>query len=395
MKLSRRDFVHAACTVAAASLVPAALDQAIAGYRHAAATGGFVISQRNIANVNFTFTPEYAFINTAALNSMNPTLNGASPFDGFSLTPYNQCVDQNGYINIASASGQNVGMNYQSPSTANFSGPWLMQWNGDGRLGHNTFGGPDTYTFTELNLVTSATATFTGSSADIAFSNAFDPTVVASGAVRVVLSAATGGFNANQIYFVISAGLSMTNIRLSATRGGSAIVASAPGSTTLNGTYTRNSNGSWTNRPGIKPYILYNVAGVSSPSLLGGGYLTGGTPVAISSYSWSGGVLTVNTSAHGRPIGDVLNMTFQGSSSAVLANCTTTCTITSATQFTCPFAVDPTPIATPGTFTAFLTNINVIRQADEADQLAGNIFRTAWKREYALLRPSGLRFMNW
>lgn len=43
----------------------------------------------------------------------------------------------------------------------------------------------------------------------------------------------------------------------------------------------------------------------------------------------------------------------------------------------------------------FLRNLRLYRQGDEADLLAGKIFRTAFKQQYVDLLPSAIRFMNW
>lgn len=389
MKLSRRDFVHAGCTIAAVTFA----DVSIAGINNPGSGGsgvGFALSKRSAINVNFTFDDEYMFINSVRLNTVNPTLNGASPFDGFSLNPFPQQIDQNGYINQAAASGQNVRGSFQTPTSANFGGPWVVTWDGDGRISLDTTNGLGTMTWTEANLVTSGTATFTNGNPSIAFANSF------TAGQQVQFQAAVAGFSAFTVYYVIATGLSGTTIQLSATNGGAAIVPNAGITGTLAGTYTKNGNGSWTNVPGQKGRIVVNVSGITAPGAMGFAYAsTGGTPLAVSSYSWAAGLLTVTMSAaHKRQIGSVLNLTLQGTSNSNL-NGTFPATITTGTQFTIPIAVDPTPVVTPGTMTAFITNMQVYRQADEVDLLVGNIFRAPWKQSLVSLNPAALRFMNW
>lgn len=44
---------------------------------------------------------------------------------------------------------------------------------------------------------------------------------------------------------------------------------------------------------------------------------------------------------------------------------------------------------------SYCKNILIERQEDDADRLAGNIFRTGWKQQLVNLNPSAIRFMNW
>jgi hypothetical protein len=386
MKFSRRNFIHAACTVAAVTLIPNKSDAWI----HGQALQTFTPTQRTIINMNLTAGERYPFILMNTSKRCRPKLNGFSPYDGLTLNPFPQQIDQNGYPNVigATAGGGVIGQ-ATYPASANSTGPYIHQSDGDGQIAYTNLSGE---TFTELNLVTPGTATFTSGTANIAFSNAFDPTTVAANGQQVIFLSTVGNITARNLYWVIPTGLSTTNIQVSATRGGSAVVPNANGSATVNGTYTRGGNGNWTNVPGQTAYVVCTATGVAAGELT---YQITNTDSAasISSIVWAAGLVTVTMSAaHNRPNGAQLYLTLLGTSNSAL-NGTFFCTITGTTTFT--FALAGSGSATGGTMCAFITNIRPYRQADESRLLAGNNFRLAWLQSLVDLNPGYLRFMNW
>ena len=160
-------------------------------------------------------------------------------------------------------------------------------------------------------------------------------------------------------------------------------------------TYTKNSNGNWTNVAGKRAYIVMNVTTGGTPASVGlRGLTTGTSSTAISSISWSGGVATVTTSApHGRTVGDILKLTIAGATPAAY-NGTFKSTITGASTFTFPLTSNP-GAGSGGTMRAFVTNIRFYRQADETDLLAGKFFRSGWKQNLVTLNPVAIRPLNW
>lgn len=349
-------------------------------------SGGFVSTSRNIINVNFTFeSTEYPLILRNTLQRVAQSPNPTSPYGGFTLNPWAQDIDQNGYPNQAEASGQNVTGAALLPTTTNFPGPYVMSWDGDGWLGFSGL------TCSELNLVTPGTATFTNGNPQIAFANSF------SAGQRLIFTTSAAAFTANQVYYVVATGLTGSLMELSATQGGAVITPSANTTATVNGTYTKISNCNWQNVAGQSAYVQFNLSGGQSfPNQYTYGFnVDGGTPLAISSYSYNSGTLTVTTSAaHKRPVGSGLWLTFQGTSVAAL-NGTYFATITGASTFTVPIVSDPTPVATPGTMTAFVTNVKVYELQDETDLFNGYVSRKQWRKEIASMHPGALRFMNW
>jgi hypothetical protein len=320
MKISRRDFLHAGCTIAAASLVPTPFQKAQAFFHRGAAGQSFLnplATQRPVLNVNLITSPaDYAFINRLQQGSSFPGPAGTN----FNSVLWNQNIDTTtGYPNTSSVAGHGWGGGFPMAAASNFAGPYVMSWTGGDATFANSAGAT---TFTEANLVTPGTATFTNGNANIAFTNSFDSTVVAGGRQQIIFTTSAAGFTAKQVYYVISTGLSGTNMQVSATAGGAAIIPNAGTTATVNGTYTRVSNGKWQNVAGVNPYIVFNISGTTVPT---------------------GNNFQINT------------------------------------------------LGTNG----FATGFQYYEQADEADLLAGKIFRVGFKQPIVSFNPGAIRFMNW
>lgn len=74
-------------------------------------------------------------------------------------------------------------------------------------------------------------------------------------------------------------------------------------------------------------------------------------PAAISSMSWSGGTVTVTTTApHGMTTSDVVNLTIAGVTPAAYNGYDRICTITGASTFTFPLVSDPGAVTVQGTW---------------------------------------------
>lgn len=221
------------------------------------------LSQRSIVNIGpMTATFDYAFINhyLSGDSSTGPVSND---FNAGTVWP--ALIDANGWPNIVGGvGGVSFGGSFRIPDPANFSGPYVATWAGCGRL---NFG---TGTWAELNLVTPGTGTFTNGLASIGFTNSF------SAGQQVVFSTSgtlPANFSLLTTYYVSATGLSGSAFQVSATNGGTPIVAGSAGSgtQTVNGTYVKNQNGRWTNSfDTITPYILLTLAsgGGSGPQLI-------------------------------------------------------------------------------------------------------------------------------
>lgn len=382
MKFSRRDFIHAGCLAGAIKLSPA-----IAGINNPGSLGGSpfpnpLLSQRNVVNLNFLSEFNYAFI-----NHITPADGTVGPFgSAFSATTntWMQLIDQNGWQNNTAGGTGTFGGGIRWPASANFAGPYVVTWDGDGTFKFLT--GSDVWT--EASTTTTAVGNANG-------------TTTLSGFASVIGVAPGFGISGTGVpgsTTVVSVNyLTKTIVVSAAVTTGSGITF-----TLTNATYTKNSNGNWTNTAGVKPYVVVSNSGFSAPTL--GFYQitsTGRTPASVTSMTWSGGAVTVTTaSPHARPIGSSLNLTFQGATPSTI-NGTFTCTMTGASTFTFPLAVNPGSITGTLTYVAFLTNLQVYRQVDEVDgapvSQGGNglIFRAPFKQAMVNLNPSAIRFLNW
>lgn len=340
----------------------------------------FVPSARNLVNVNIPGTEEYPFILLNRFYGVNPQLNGASPFDGFANSPYPQQVDANGYPYTQQASGQNLPCTIQAPSSANFSGPYVLAWDGEGSVGWSNG------TWVSANNVTSGTATFNGTTT-ISFTNS-----LTANNQRVSFTTSVSGMTAFTVYYVVAA--TGSTIQIATTPGGSPISISA-GTATLQGTFTGTSN-SYVNVAGQSAYIILNNSGYNGGA---GGFTFGASvsaPATVNTITWTGGVATVTMAAgHKRPIGQTLWLALGGNTTSLASlNGPFLCTITGATTLT--FATsDPGTISVVGTMWSYVSNVRVYQLADETSLLAGKTFRTAWLQPYVNLRPSAVRTMNW
>src|SRR5216684_7502329 len=220
MKFSRRAFLSSG--VSLASLMIA--HSAEAGLHLHGSSGGAVagFSQRNIANMEFFQSNNYMFINHIVIGSMGPagaTFQSPNPI-------WNQIIDSGGWPG-ATASGHSFGGGMGMPGADEFSGSYEFRWDGDGTF-RVSLGAA---TWTEQNFVTPGGVTFTNGSANIPWANTF-----VAGQI-VVFDTTVAGFTAWTKYYVITTGLSTTNIQVSATLGGAAKVPSANGSANLFGPY--------------------------------------------------------------------------------------------------------------------------------------------------------------
>lgn len=218
--LSRRELIHAGCTIAGATLVPSFMDQAEAGLRlhgsspAAAPTG---LSQRNVLNVGLlpSITNDYPFINFLA----NGT-NMVSPFGaGFTTTtlPYTALIDANGWVNDAAGNGQAFGGGFQMPDPVNYGGTGLsngtykMKGVGNAQISLNFL--QNTATWTQVGTPTNCSVTFnsggdiivtsTGGASQFVFE--FTLTSSASGPqgvqFRVLATGASGFFVKNIVLY--------------------------------------------------------------------------------------------------------------------------------------------------------------------------------------------------
>lgn len=133
---SRRDFIHAGCTIAGATLAPhfAEAGRLFHGGTPPAAPSS--LSLRNVININdFSFiTNDYAMI-----DHIKPG-TGVFPIPGYtSGKSWPQVLDATGWPNDAAASGQPFTIGFQIPDTANFAGPYILDWDGNGQLNLNFF----------------------------------------------------------------------------------------------------------------------------------------------------------------------------------------------------------------------------------------------------------------
>lgn len=260
MKISRRDFIHAGCLASAITLAPRFLDKAKAGLIHRSSLQNPLLSKRNVVNLNFISEFNYAFI--------NHVISGDSVFGPVSTaftTPgsstWMQLIDQSGYPNNAGASGPTWGGGVRFPKSSDFSGPYVITWDGDGRFALTSG------TWTEASTTTTAVGNANGTTTLSGFSSV----------IGIAPGFGITGTGVPGATTVISVNYSTKTVLVSAT------VTTGTGITfTLtNGTYTKNSNGNWTNTSGIKPYIVVSNSGFASPALVSlNNIATGGTAFA-------------------------------------------------------------------------------------------------------------------
>ena len=289
-------------------------------------------SKRSSVNVDFMeFTNPYIFINY--LMSGQTWLPQDAGFA--SVAPFPQLIDANtGYPNNSAASNLVIRGDYSSGLSADFSGPWVVRWDGDGSLDMSS-GTSDSYT--EVNGA-EASATITSGNVNIVTGT--QNYVVGQ---KITFLATVGNIIAGTEYVIcsIAQGLTTTNIKISTSqanqRAGTFITPNASGSTTItpkgyiHGTGTswnRTSNGRWTKTTptGLPCYVVF----MNNP--------------------------TVNTTTG-------QNVSYYARS------------------------VNGTD--------GYMANMAYYRLEDEDDYLAGNVARRGWKQQVVSLNPASVRFMNW
>lgn len=313
--LNRRDILLSG--VSAAALAWASSAKA---FWHGAPTvTGF--SQRNVVNMGFQSLNSFAMINLFTQGGGNVSPVGAS----WSTTtdPWNRAIGANGWPNISEAGSPSFGGSWTLPGSDEFSGAYVFEWDGDGFIFENS-----NTTWTETNLVTPGGVTFTATNQNIPWTNTF------SAGQPVVFDTTRGNVLANTTYYVSSAGLSTSNIRIADTKahaiaGTNTITPNTSGSANLFGPYQKSSNGRW-----------FNTNGAS------------GTDAQI--------IVT--------PSG------------------------TTGPQNTVPVSFFETNQYGNG---SFANNLRIYQQQDAADMAAGLLFRKAFKQSLVNLNPSAIRFMNW
>lgn len=275
-------------------------------------------SQRSVINMNFLSMNSYAFINHYSSSATTPFGTSYSS----TTNSFGQAIGADGWPNVAEANGAKIGGLINLPGANAFAGPYVIQWQGDGNFWLDSA----PMVWTETNLVTPGGATFTNGQPDITIPT---NTQLAVG-TPIVFDTTAAGFTAWTPYYVLAAGKTNTNIRVTAIRfSTTAKNATASGTlATMYGPYQRSSDGRWKNTQGISgadARIIANVSVTTAPKSLN--VLMNGTDIySLGSYA---------------------------------------------------------------------KNLQVFRLEDEADLLAGKIYRTGFKQPLVDLNPSAIRFMNW
>lgn len=293
-----------------------------------------------------------------------------------------QLIDQNGYPNNSGAGSGGWGGGVRFPASSNFAGPYVITWDGEG---HESFlAGTWTEASTATNLVGNAngTTTLSGFSSVVGIGLQFDVT----------------GTGVSGSTTVVSVNYATNTIIVS----NAVTVGSGVTFTFTNNTYIKNANGSWTAVAGKKAYVVASNSGFASASLVSLNNVTsGGTSISVSSMAWSGGLVTVTTTApHGRPVGYSLYLTFAGATPSSV-NATVLCTVTGGSTYTFALVSNPGAITGTITYVAYCTNIAIYRRADEVDfmptAVGGNglLYRAPFKQAMANLNPAFIRFLSY
>jgi hypothetical protein len=130
---TRRDLLQAGGTIAGGAFLARLVDSTTAG----AATHGSeppFLSQRSVVNLGFLFENNYAFINhlLQADNAFGPIAHGGWFTSG---QTFPALIDANGWPNNSAADNQLWGCQFRVPDPSNFSGPYVLTWQGDGQVG--------------------------------------------------------------------------------------------------------------------------------------------------------------------------------------------------------------------------------------------------------------------
>jgi hypothetical protein len=130
VKLSRRDFVHAGCAAAMATLLPNPLE---ARFPRGSEVPQF--SQRSVINLGFLYDTSYPFINfMKQATNFGPVSSSYFTASG-KLFP--SLIDGEGWPNSALADNEIWGsaVGVIIPDPADFTGQWVITWEGDGQIG--------------------------------------------------------------------------------------------------------------------------------------------------------------------------------------------------------------------------------------------------------------------
>lgn len=346
-----------------------------------------LLSQRNVINIWFPGSEwSYRYIDHMVLGDNMATPYGAAFNAAWSATKtFQQVIDQNGWVNDSTGSGQAWGGGVRLPASSDFPGPYVITWDGDGKC--QWFSPTPTWTEASTSIVRTGNANGTTT-----LSGFSDVTGLSIG-FPVSGTGVSGGTT------IVSINYGTKTIVVSA----AVTTGTGVSFTFTNNTYTRNANGAWTNTTGGKGYVVASHTGLTSVANIQGFQIvsTGlGGAISVSSMSWSGGLVTVTTTApHGRPLGYTLPLTFAGATPASI-NSTFDCTVTGASTYTFPLAANPGAITGTITYIAFVTNVRIYRLEDETDFMPtskggnGNIFRTAYKQIMVNMRPAVIRMLN-
>ena len=342
-------------------------------------------SNHNVINIWYPGSEyNYRYIDHFVLGDSQFSPYGETFNNAWNATKtFQQVIDQNGWINDSSGSGQVWGGGFRIPKSTDFEGPYVLTWDGDGKV-----------QFTGLTWAEEPTSIVrTGNANGTTTLSGFSDVTGLSIGFPVSGTGVSGGTT------IVSINYGTKTIVVSA----AVTTGTGVSFTFTNNTYTRNANGQWTNTTGGKGYVVVKHSGHTSVTNVQGFQVatTGlGGAISVSSMTWSGGLVTVTTAApHGRPLGYTLALTFAGATPTSI-NSTFDCTVTGASTYTFPLAANPGTITGTITYTAFVTNIRLYRLADETDFMPtskggnGYIFRTPYKQMMVNLRPSVIRMLN-
>ncbi len=132
MKLSRRDFIHAGCTVVATNLILHSVNPAEAGlHMHGSFTGfNGGVTQTNLNNAEIA--GQWIFINflkgAQEVQYLSPPTDPAAP-----TKPILE-LDSNGYPTSIVAGTGGYGIIWTIPNASTYTGKWVLKWDGTGTV---------------------------------------------------------------------------------------------------------------------------------------------------------------------------------------------------------------------------------------------------------------------
>ena len=183
-------------------------------------------SQRNVINIwypgseyNYRYI-DHLILGDSQFSPYGPTFNNAWN----ASKTYQQVIDQNGWVNDASGSGQAYGGGFRIPKSSDFAGPYVITWDGDGKINL-----PTSLTWTEASTTIVRTGNANGTTTLSGFS---DVTGLSLG------FAVTGtGVPGSTTIVSINYGTKTVVVNNAVTTG------TGVSFTFTNNTYTKNSNG--------------------------------------------------------------------------------------------------------------------------------------------------------